>query len=78
MIFIDWNMPKMNGLEFIKYCRNEKILNNVPIIMLTAERGRESVMSALKEGATAYIVKPFKMFIIQQKLEQFLKIKDVA
>jgi two-component system, chemotaxis family, chemotaxis protein CheY len=72
MIFLDWNMPLMNGLEFLKFCKSEDSLKKIPIIMTTAESERTSVMQALKDGAQAYILKPYRLFIIQEKFEQAL------
>ena len=58
-IFCDWNMPKMNGLDFVKEARKVKTKAHVPIIMVTTEGTMGKVEEALNEGADRYIVKPF-------------------
>lgn len=78
LIFLDWNMPRMNGYEFLKECKRDELLRKIPIIMTTAERDRKSVLEALSAGAVDYIVKPFKAFIIVEKLDKFTSAKKVA
>lgn len=39
MIFVDWNMPGMNGIEFARFVRSSKWANHVPIVMVTSETG---------------------------------------
>jgi two-component system, chemotaxis family, chemotaxis protein CheY len=64
LIFLDWNMPRMNGLELLLEIKKSEALKNIPIIMTTAEREQKSVITALSSGASDYIVKPFKSYII--------------
>lgn len=65
IMFVDWNMPKMTGVEFSQAIR-EKGVTHIPIIMVTAEKSMGKVDKALNEGgANEYITKPFtadKMF----------------
>lgn len=59
ILFVDWNMPKMTGVEFARSIR-EKGYENIPIIMVTAEKSMGKVDKALNEGgANEYITKPF-------------------
>lgn len=74
IILTDWNMPKMSGLEMVKYIRMEDEFNkNTPIIMITTEGAKEEVISALKAGVTNYIVKPFNAETLKGKLESVMK-----
>lgn len=58
--FVDWNMPKMTGVEFAKAVRQMPGTAHVPIIMVTAEKSMGKVDAALNEGgANAYVTKPF-------------------
>jgi two-component system chemotaxis response regulator CheY len=59
-IILDINMPRMNGLEFLKKIRSEEQYAKIPVIMLTTEGQDEDKDKAVSLGATAYIVKPFK------------------
>lgn len=73
VIFIDWGMPEMDGLTFLKECRQRPELNKTALVMLTGESERKSVMEAIGAGATAYIVKPVSAEELTEKVE---KIKD--
>ena len=72
LIITDWNMPEMNGLEFVKLVRNEN--QDIPIIMVTTEGGKKEVIVALKAGVNNYIVKPFTPQVLKEKLSIFLNI----
>lgn len=56
IIFVDWNMPRMDGLEFTKKVRGAGRM--LPLIMITSEAARYMVVEAVKAGVTDYIVKP--------------------
>jgi len=70
LIILDWNMPVMNGLEFIRVLR--QVQNNKPpiVIFCTIENDLAHITEALKAGANEYIMKPFDADIIRGKLEQ--------
>ena len=70
IICTDWNMPNMNGLDFIIAVR--QVNKQIPILMITTEGGKTEVITALKAGATNYIVKPFTPQILKEKLEVIL------
>lgn len=58
-VILDWNMPKLNGEEVLKYIRVFKKFDKIKIIMATTEAERTKVLNAIKNGADGYIVKPF-------------------
>ena len=60
LIVLDITMPVMNGIEMLEKLKNESSLKDIPVIMLTAESGKENVMQIVKMGVTNYMVKPFK------------------
>ncbi len=66
IIFLDWNMPKMSGIDFLKEVRKKEKYARLPIVMVTSEAARYNVIDALTEGATAYLVKP----VSQEKFEK--------
>jgi two-component system, chemotaxis family, chemotaxis protein CheY len=69
LIISDYNMPEMNGLEFLTEIKNNAAYKKnrfIPFIMLTAVMGEELKAKALAAGARAYLVKPFQP---QQLLE---------
>jgi two-component system chemotaxis response regulator CheY len=73
LILSDWNMPVVSGLDFLKNVRSNPQFVRVPFLMVTAEADRESVLSAIKAGASNYIVKPFKPSTFDQKLQVIAK-----
>jgi len=70
MVFLDWGMPEMDGLLFLKTCRAHRDLDRMAIIMLTAVSDKNCMISALENGATAYITKPFTPEDVAEKIEQ--------
>ncbi len=69
VMFVDWNMPNMSGIELVMHVRqNQK--RHVPIVMVTTEGTMGKVEEALdKGGVDCYIVKPFTKDIMMQKLQ---------
>lgn len=70
VILLDWNMPVMNGLEFIKTYREKQLANDVKIIFCTTENDANKIMIAIEAGANEYIMKPFDADIVKTKLQQ--------
>ena len=60
LIICDWNMPEMNGLDFLKYCKSSEYFMNKPFFMLTAEADKENIVEAMDLGITAYLLKPIQ------------------
>ena len=72
LVFLDWNMPGMDGMDFLKIVRAIPKYKDLPIIMVTSERGRFSVIEALQNGATDYIVKPVQEKVFREKVQEIL------
>ncbi len=70
LILLDWNMPVMNGLEFLKAYHEKQKQNNVKIIFVTTENDVVKIMTAIEAGANEYIMKPFDEEILKTKLTQ--------
>jgi len=68
LVLVDWNMPVMNGLDFIKAVRSDRAFDPVRIMMVTTETEQEQVMRALAAGANEYLMKPFTKEILVAKL----------
>ena len=60
LIILDITMPVMNGVEMLDRMKSEAELKNIPVIMLTAESGKDNVLNIVKKGVKDYMVKPFK------------------
>jgi two-component system chemotaxis response regulator CheY len=73
IIFADWHMPKMSGIEFVRKVRTSPQADRVPIIMVTSERTMGKMEEALdRAGADAYVCKPFTVDELAQKLSKVL------
>lgn len=70
MILLDWNMPVMNGIEFLKTLRAMPNGTAPKVIICTTENDMNHIRQALAEGANDFIVKPFDADILRSKLEQ--------
>jgi two-component system chemotaxis response regulator CheY len=68
VVLVDWNMPVMNGYEFVRAVRSEAAWANLPIVMVTTETELPQVGSALEAGVNEYVMKPFTRETIQEKL----------
>jgi two-component system chemotaxis response regulator CheY len=68
VILVDWNMPEMNGLEFVQAIRADPRYSQVPLMMVTTETEIEQVYRALEAGANEYVMKPFTDDVIAGKL----------
>ncbi|MCD6472306.1 response regulator [Candidatus Aerophobetes bacterium] len=72
LIICDWNMPEMNGLQFLHTVRAIDNYQNIPIVMVTTVNTQDEVMAALKAGASSYITKPFSKEDLKTKINQLL------
>ena len=70
IIFLDWNMPEMDGMQFLKKVRSMPDYKNLPIIMVTSEAAKYNVVEALQNGATDYIIKPVREKVFMEKLAE--------
>ena len=72
IVFLDWNMPGMDGIDFLKIIRSIPKYKDLPVIMVTSERGKFSVIEALQSGATDYMVKPVQEKVFREKVSEIL------
>ncbi len=71
--FVDWNMPNMTGVEFIRKARARGDAFHVPMVMVTSEQTVTKIEEALAQaGADAYICKPFTHEDMRMKLERVI------
>ncbi len=67
-ILVDWNMPRMNGLELIGEIRARAALDAVPVVVVTSETGIEEMRAAVRAGANEYLIKPFSREELSERL----------
>jgi two-component system chemotaxis response regulator CheY len=68
LILSDWNMQPMTGYDLLKAVRAEPRTKNTPFVMVTAEAKTENVIAARQAGVNNYIIKPFNLAVLKQKL----------
>jgi two-component system chemotaxis response regulator CheY len=68
LVLVDWNMPVMDGLDFIKAVRADKAFDAVQIVMVTTETESEQLQRAITAGANEYVMKPFTREVLVAKL----------
>ncbi|MHC4712837.1 MAG: response regulator [Planctomycetota bacterium] len=71
MILMEWNMPRMPGIDAVRKLRADGC--TTPIIMVTAEAEKRRVIEALKSGVNNYVIKPFKADTIVSKIQETLE-----
>ena len=69
-ILLDWNMPVMDGLSFLKTLRSTPGGDQPIVVFCTAERDVSKIIEALEAGANEYIMKPFDSDIVTSKFHQ--------
>lgn len=58
IVLLDINMPRMNGIEFLKTARAESLLNKIPVVVLTTSKDEEDVVESFKLCVAGYMLKP--------------------
>lgn len=69
LVLVDWNMPEMNGLDFIKAVRANPAYTDLPLMMVTTETEMERMALAFMAGVNEYVMKPFDKATILDKLQ---------
>lgn len=76
LALVDWNMPVMDGLEFIQEVRKDSSWDPVKIVMVTTETESEQVQRAMNAGANEYVMKPFTREVLIAKLTMLDAFED--
>jgi two-component system chemotaxis response regulator CheY len=69
VVLVDWNMPQMSGIEFVRRVRHSGLLDEASLVMVTSETAIEKVTEALESGADEYLMKPFTKDALLEKIE---------
>ena len=74
LILLDWNMPEMNGPDFLKTIQGQDFIKT-PIVMMTTENSIDKITEAMELGVNEYIMKPFTDDILISKIDFVLNSK---
>src|SRR5512146_3313250 len=77
LILLDVTMPVMDGIEMLTKLKADPTLKAIPVVMLTAEGGRDSVLKIAKIGVRDYLVKPFKEDVLVEKCSRVIDLKPL-
>lgn len=69
-VLLDWNMPVMNGIDFLRALRREPNGQSPVVVFCTTENDMDHIAEAIKSGANEYIMKPFDSEIIESKFAE--------
>jgi two-component system chemotaxis response regulator CheY len=69
VVLLDWNMPVMNGIEFLRALRESEIAPRPKVVFCTTENGTAHIRAALDAGADEYVMKPFDRDTLASKLQ---------
>jgi two-component system chemotaxis response regulator CheY len=72
LILTDWNMPKMDGREFVQTLRQKPDMGGIPVLMVTTQAEQPDAVLALEAGVNDYVVKPFTPEALKEKIEEVL------
>ena len=78
LILLDVTMPVMDGVEMLTKIKSDPQLKGIPIMMLTAEGGKDNVLKVAKIGVRDYIVKPFKEDVLLEKAGRIIELKPLT
>jgi two-component system chemotaxis response regulator CheY len=69
VILLDWNMPVMSGMDFLRALRESMIATRPKVVFCTTENGMAHIRAAIEAGADEYVMKPFDRETLQSKLQ---------
>ena len=77
IILLDLNMPRMNGLEFLRILKDDEVLKYLPTIILTTSENQADLLEAYRIGIAGYVIKPLKLEDYEIKLKRVLDYWDI-
>ncbi|MDR1109156.1 MAG: response regulator [Deltaproteobacteria bacterium] len=76
MVFLDADMPDVDGFEALDLLRNDPLTRGIPVVMVTAKHDQSSALRAIKMGAADHVPKPFLPLLIQNRVSLHLRLRD--
>lgn len=72
LILLDWNMPRLDGMEVLKKLKADNRFRAIPVMMVTTESERSNIVKAIQHGAVHYLVKPFTIQELVKRIMESL------
>ena len=72
LVLLDWNMPEMNGYDFLVEMKSNMDYKHIPVMMVTTEGQQSSIIAAVRAGASNYLTKPFTVEELEEKIIECL------
>ncbi len=69
VILLDWNMPVMSGMDFLRALRDTQLSSRPKVVFCTTENGMAHIRAAIEAGADEYVMKPFDRDTLESKLQ---------
>ena len=69
VILLDWNMPVMSGMDFLRALRDSTLSHRPKVVFCTTENGMAHIRAAIEAGADEYVMKPFDRETLESKLQ---------
>jgi two-component system chemotaxis response regulator CheY len=69
VILLDWNMPVMSGMDFLRALRETSLSSRPKVVFCTTENGMAYIRAAIEAGADEYVMKPFDRETLESKLQ---------
>ncbi|SEM44004.1 two-component system, chemotaxis family, response regulator CheY [Sphingomonas gellani] len=69
VVLLDWNMPVMNGMDFLRALRESALPGRPKVVFCTTENGMAHIRAAIEAGADEYVMKPFDRETLESKLQ---------
>ena len=77
LVLTDWAMPELDGMQLLKKIRNSNApTRDIPFLMITAADTKNAIMSAGKSGVDAYVIKPFSVSTVVEKIKEAIEKRD--
>jgi two-component system, chemotaxis family, chemotaxis protein CheY len=73
LVFMDWHMPNQSGIQALRVMKANPGLKHIPVIMVSTDAAKANILEARQAGAVAFVIKPFNMDVLREKVAPFLK-----
>ena len=70
LVLLDWNLPKMSGIDLLRYLKKNSKTEKIPVVMVTTVQEKSNILQAIKVGLQGYIIKPISREILLARLKE--------